>query len=91
MRGNTEGYYNLVAGSYGLTSGGQSQDIIIAFKTEEALQQFRTSQGWEAGGDANVAAIDVGAGGDLGTTTIRVDRSSGTRSLSPVEKNGFGI
>jgi lipid-binding SYLF domain-containing protein len=69
--GKTEGYYNLVAGSYGLTFGGQSQDIIIAFMTEEALKQFRESSGWEAGVDANVAMVNVGAGSDLTTTTVR--------------------
>ena len=69
--GKTEGYYNLVAGSYGLTFGGQSQDIIIAFMTEEALKQFRESPGWEAGVNANIAVIDVGAGGEIGTTTVR--------------------
>lgn len=69
--GETVGYYNLVAGSYGLTFGGQSQDIVIAFMTDEALKQFRESTGWEAGVNANIAAFEVGAGGDLSTTTIR--------------------
>lgn len=69
--GKTAGYYNLVAGSYGLTIGGQSQDIIIAFMTEEALKQFQESSGWEAGVDANIAMIEVGAGRDLTTTNIR--------------------
>jgi len=71
VEGKTEGYYNLVAGSYGLTFGGQSQDIIIVFMTEQALKQFRESQGWEAGVNANVAVIEVGTGGDLSTTTVR--------------------
>lgn len=71
VEGRTEGYYNLVAGSYGLTFGGQSQDIIIAFMTEEALKQFQESTGWEAGVNANVAVIDVGTGGEIGTTTVR--------------------
>jgi lipid-binding SYLF domain-containing protein len=69
--GKTAGYYNLVGGSYGLTFGGQSQDIIIAFMTEEALKKFQGSEGWEAGVDANVAMIKIGAGGDLSTTTVR--------------------
>jgi len=69
--GKTGGYYNLVGGSYGLTFGGQSQDIIIAFMTEEALKKFRESAGWEAGVDANVAMVNLGAGGDLSTTTVK--------------------
>ncbi len=69
--GKTAGYYNLIGGSYGLTFGGQSQDIIIAFMTDDALKKFRGSEGWEAGVDANVAMIDLGAGGDLTTTTVK--------------------
>jgi lipid-binding SYLF domain-containing protein len=69
--GKTNGYYNLVAGSFGLTFGGQSQDIIIAFMTEESLKQFQGSDGWEAGVDANVAMVNIGAGGDIDTTTAQ--------------------
>jgi lipid-binding SYLF domain-containing protein len=69
--GKTAGYYNLVGGSYGLTFGAQSQDIIIAFMTDEALKKFQESAGWEAGADANVAIISIGAGGDLSTTTVK--------------------
>jgi len=71
VAGKTKGYYNLVSGTFGLTFGGQSQDIIIAFMTEEALKQFQGSEGWEAGVDANVAMVNVGAGGDIDTTTAR--------------------
>ena len=69
--GKTAGYYNLVGGSYGLTFGGQSQDIVIAFMTEEALKKFQESKGWEAGVDANVAMVNVGAGSDLSTTKAK--------------------
>lgn len=69
--GKTAGYYNLVGGSYGFTLGGQSQDILIAFMTDEALKKFQESKGWEVGVDANVAMIKVGAGGDLSTTTVK--------------------
>ena len=69
--GKTVAYYNLVSGSYGLTFGAQAMDIIIVFMTDEALKQFRTSEGWEAGVDGNVALITVGAGKRLDTTTAR--------------------
>ncbi len=67
----TVGYYNLIAGSYGLTFGVQAMDIIIIFTTEEALSSFRASEGWEAGVDGTVAFIDLGAGERLDTTTLR--------------------
>jgi lipid-binding SYLF domain-containing protein len=69
--GKTVGYYNLVAGSYGLTFGVQAMDIIIIFTTEEALASFRASEGWEVGVDGTVALIDIGAGERLDTTTLR--------------------
>ncbi len=69
--GRTAGYYNLVAGSYGLTFGAQAMDIIILFTTEEALRQFRDSEGWEVGVDGTVALIDIGVGERLDTTTLR--------------------
>ena len=69
--GKTKGYYNLVAGSYGFTIGAEKMDIIIAFMTEEALNQFKKVSGWEVGVDGNVALIDVGGGKRLDTTSIK--------------------
>ena len=67
----TKGYYNLVGGSYGFTVGAQQMDIIIAFMTEEALNQFKNVEGWEIGVTGNVALIDVGGGKRLDTTSLK--------------------
>ena len=67
--GKTVDYYNTVAGSVGFSIGGQSKDIILLFMTDEALNTFRASKGWEAGVDGNVALISVGAGERVDTTT----------------------
>jgi lipid-binding SYLF domain-containing protein len=69
--GQTVGYYNIVAGSFGLQIGAQSKDIIIAFMTDDALNSFRASQGWEVGVDGNVALLDIGAGERIDTTTLK--------------------
>jgi lipid-binding SYLF domain-containing protein len=69
--GKTVAYYNLVAGSYGLTFGAQAMDFIIMFMTDEALKQFRESEGWEAGVDGNIALIKIGAGERFDTTTLK--------------------
>ena len=66
----TDGYYNLVSGSYGFTFGAQKMDMIIAFITDEALEQFKKVQGWEVGVDGNVALIDIGGGKRIDTTTL---------------------
>ena len=62
INGKTVDYYNTVSGSIGFQIGGQSKDIILLFMTDEALNKFRASKGWEAGIDGNVALITVGAG-----------------------------
>lgn len=67
--GKTVDYYNTVAGSIGFSIGGESKDIILLFMTDEALNTFRASKGWEAGVDGNVALISVGAGERVDTTT----------------------
>ena len=71
IKGKTVDYYNTVSGSIGLQIGGQAKDIILLFMTDEALNKFRKSEGWEAGVDGNVALINVGAGGRADTTTLK--------------------
>ena len=71
VNGETVTYYSIVAGSFGFQIGVEKKDIIIAFMTEEALKQFRTSSGWEAGVDGNIAFVDVGGGKRIDTTTIK--------------------
>lgn len=69
--GETVDYYSTVHGSVGLQIGAEAKDIIIAFMTDDALNKFRDSKGWEAGVDGNVALIKVGAGGKIDTTTSK--------------------
>ena len=71
INGKTVDYYNIVSGSFGFQIGAEAKDIVIAFMTQEALQGFRASQGWEAGLDGNVALITVGAGERVDTRTIK--------------------
>ena len=71
INGKTVDYYNTVSGSIGFQIGGQSKDIILLFMTDEALNKFRASKGWEAGIDGNVALITVGAGERADTMTLK--------------------
>jgi lipid-binding SYLF domain-containing protein len=70
VEGKTVDYYNLIAGSFGFQFGGEAKDIIIMFMTDEALQQFRASKGWEVGVDGNVALITLGGGKQVDFTKI---------------------
>jgi lipid-binding SYLF domain-containing protein len=68
--GETVAYYKTVSGSFGFQIGVQAKDIIMAFMTDEVLEKFRASKGWEAGIDGNVAIIAVGGGGAATTRNV---------------------
>jgi len=71
INGKTVDYYNMVSGSFGFQIGAEAKDIVIAFMTQDALNGFRGSRGWEAGVDGNVALITVGAGERVDTRTTK--------------------
>jgi len=70
IEGKTVGYYKVVSGSVGFQLGVEAKDMILAFMTDEVLNKFRTSKGWEAGLDGNVAVITVGGGGSASTRNV---------------------
>ncbi|GAB7548257.1 BPSL1445 family SYLF domain-containing lipoprotein [Cupriavidus ulmosensis] len=67
--GATVGYYSTTTASFGLQIGAQSKALIFLFMTQDALERFRNSEGWSAGGDASVAVLKVGANGSIDTNT----------------------
>ncbi|MGT2471031.1 BPSL1445 family SYLF domain-containing lipoprotein [Paraburkholderia terrae] len=67
--GGTVGYYSTISGSFGLQAGAQSKAIIFLFMTQDALDKFRSSDGWSVGADASVALVKMGANGAVDTTT----------------------
>ena len=69
--GKTAAYYSTAAASIGFQLGAQKKSIIIIFLTQEALDKFRDSDGWEVGVDGSVAVIDMGAGGSVDTTNYK--------------------
>ena len=72
--GSTVGYYNTSSLSVGLQAGAQSKAIVFLFMTQEALDEFRGSDGWAAGAGASVALVKMGANGaaDSNTATAPV-------------------
>lgn len=71
LGGKTVDYYNTVAGSFGFQFGAQAKTIILVFLDEEALKNFRHSDGWKAGVDGSVALVTLGAGGMIDTTKLK--------------------
>ncbi len=69
--GKTVAYYSTAAASIGFQLGAQAKSIIILFMEDGALQKFRDSEGWKVGVDGSVALVDIGAGKELSTQTIK--------------------
>ena len=67
VAGKTPDYYRMVSGSVGLSAGIEKYDMVIIFMTDEALKKFQDRKGWEAGVDASVTMIKVGAAGTVET------------------------
>jgi lipid-binding SYLF domain-containing protein len=59
--GKTVDYYSLAEGSIGWQIGAEKYDMVILFMTDEVLKKFRSGENWEAGVDAEVTLIEVGA------------------------------
>ena len=71
VNGRTQGYFSTTAGSVGLQAGAQSKAVIYLFTTQQALDRFRSSNGWTVGADATVAVATVGANGSIDTNTAQ--------------------
>ncbi len=71
--GRTSGYYNIVAGSYGLQAGVQTYDYVMFFTTTKALDYLKSSQGWEIGSGPTLVVVDNGIANAMTTTTLRSD------------------
>ncbi|CAB3750727.1 BPSL1445 family SYLF domain-containing lipoprotein [Paraburkholderia humisilvae] len=67
--GSSVGYYSTISGSFGLQAGAQSKALIFLFMTQDALDRFRSADGWSVGADASVALVKVGANGVVDSTT----------------------
>ncbi|MGR3542111.1 MAG: lipid-binding SYLF domain-containing protein [Hasllibacter sp.] len=70
VNGVTVDYYSATQASFGLQIGAQQYAHVLYFMTEAALQEFRTSPGWEAGGEVEYALNDRGANAGATSTTV---------------------
>ena len=69
--GRTTAYYNLIAASFGFQAGAQTFSQAYFFNTQEALDTFRETEGFEAGIGATAVAADFGADGNITTSTLQ--------------------
>ncbi|TEA80309.1 twin-arginine translocation pathway signal [Allopusillimonas ginsengisoli] len=70
VNGAPQGYYTTAGGSIGFQAGAQSRAIVMLFMTQEALDEFRNSDGWTVGAGATVAVANVGANGVIDSETL---------------------
>jgi lipid-binding SYLF domain-containing protein len=70
IRGGTVAYFNTISASFGFQLGAQARSVIILFMTDDALDQFRATDGWKIGVDGSVAIFTVGVGGSIDTNRI---------------------
>jgi len=69
--GRTAGYYNIIAGSYGLQAGVQSFSYAMFFMDNASLSYLNRSEGWEVGVGPSIVVVDKGMGKSLTTTTAK--------------------
>ncbi len=67
INGKTVDYYDTISASIGFQLGGQVKNVYLLFMDDEALKNFRASDGWKAGVDGSVALITQGAQGSIDT------------------------
>jgi lipid-binding SYLF domain-containing protein len=73
LGGQTVGYYNIAAVSYGLQAGLQDFGYALVFMTDAALQYLDRSEGFEIGVGPSIVVVDEGVAKTLTTTTARED------------------
>ncbi len=69
INGHTANYYSVAAASVGFQAGLQTTKHAVFFLTDSALQKFQAADGWEAGVDAEVTVLDMGANVGIDSTS----------------------
>lgn len=65
-------YYKVSGASWGMIAGVQKHSLILTFRDDEALSNFRDNdRGWELGVDASVSVATVGGGKTIDTTNMK--------------------
>jgi lipid-binding SYLF domain-containing protein len=72
-KGRTVGYYNSVAGSYGLQAGAQTFGYVLFLMTNSAVNYLNQSGGWEIGVGPSIVVVDEGKARALTSTTLKSD------------------
>ena len=63
-------YYRLSSGSLGFQLGAQAKGVVVAFMTQDILNNFRNNPGWKVGVYGSITIIDQGLGKSIDTDNI---------------------
>src|SRR5512137_53598 len=72
-KSRTVGYYNMVAGSYGLQAGAQAFGYALFLMTDSAVKYLDRSDGWEIGVGPSIVVVEEGMAKTLTSTTLKSD------------------
>jgi lipid-binding SYLF domain-containing protein len=73
QNGQVAGYYNSVAGSFGLQAGAQVFGYAMFLMSDQALEYLDRSDGWEVGMGPSIVVVGTGMGKSITSTTITQD------------------
>jgi len=65
VENKSQHYYDMTAASIGLQVGSQEYSMLIAFISDESLNNFIASNGWEAGIDGSITVSNWGKNKDI--------------------------
>ncbi|MDZ7737314.1 MAG: YSC84-related protein [Gammaproteobacteria bacterium] len=68
--GKTVDYYSTAGASIGFQIGAQFKTVMLIFLEQPALDNFRSSSGFEIGVDGSVALVELGAGKDINSVNF---------------------
>ena len=69
--GATDGFYSVAAASVGYQIGVQTTSHALFFMTQDALDGFKNSEGWELGADAEFTVPGDGISLNVDSTTAK--------------------
>jgi len=70
VNGVTKHYYNMTAASIGFQAGAQEYSMLIAYLSDDSLNNFVKSNGWEAGVDGTITVSDWGKSKDISSMSF---------------------
>ena len=71
--GKITGHYRADGLLAGLEAGAQSFAYVMFFMSDKALQNLRSTRGFEIGADPNIVIVDAGAAKEISTSTTQAD------------------